>query len=81
MLPDEVSDYQIHDEPENDHKDDARIGWLRSLQQRFAKDDLHVYEVRPRNVTCIAHAGQNVSNTTWIGNVFGTTTVSGTTAR
>jgi hypothetical protein len=32
------------------------------------------------NVTCIAHAGQNASNTIWIGNVFGTTTVSGTTA-
>ena len=31
-------------------------------------------------VTCIAHGGQNASNTTWIGNVFGTTTLSGTTA-
>jgi Chaperone of endosialidase len=31
-------------------------------------------------VTCIAHGGQNASNTTWIGNVFGTMTLSGTTA-
>jgi len=32
------------------------------------------------NVICIGTAvGDNVSNTTWIGNVFGTTTVSGTT--
>jgi Chaperone of endosialidase len=32
------------------------------------------------NVICIGSAvGDNVSNTTWIGNVFGTTTVSGTT--
>jgi hypothetical protein len=32
------------------------------------------------NVICIGTAvGENASNTTWIGNVFGTTTVSGTT--
>ena len=32
------------------------------------------------NVIAIGLAGANVSNTTWIGNVFGVTTVSGTTA-
>ena len=34
------------------------------------------------NVTCIGAnvAGANVSNTTWIGNVYGVTTQSGTTA-
>jgi hypothetical protein len=32
------------------------------------------------NVICIRNPGANVSNTTWIGNVFGVTTQSGTTA-
>jgi hypothetical protein len=32
------------------------------------------------NVIAIGHPGADVSNTTWIGNVFGVTTVSGTTA-
>jgi hypothetical protein len=32
------------------------------------------------NVICIGAAGADVSNSTWIGNVFGVTTVSGTTA-
>jgi hypothetical protein len=31
-------------------------------------------------VTCIGADGDNVDSTTWIGNVFGVTTVSGTTA-
>jgi hypothetical protein len=31
------------------------------------------------NVICIGAGGADVSNTTWIGNVYGTTTVSGTT--
>ena len=31
------------------------------------------------NVICIGSDGMNVSNTTWIGNVYSTTTVSGTT--
>ena len=25
-------------------------GWLRSLRQRFTKDDMHRYEVRPRKI-------------------------------
>ena len=32
------------------------------------------------NVICIGNQGADVSDTTWIGNVFGVTTVSGTTA-
>jgi len=32
------------------------------------------------NVICIGSFGENVSNSAWIGNVFGVTTVSGTTA-
>ena len=32
------------------------------------------------NVTCINHVGQNVSSTTWVSNVFGVATQSGTTA-
>jgi len=32
------------------------------------------------NVICIGNTGADVSNTAWIGNVFGVTTVSGTTA-
>jgi len=32
------------------------------------------------NVICIAHPGQNVDNTTWLGNVYNVTTQSGTTA-
>jgi hypothetical protein len=32
------------------------------------------------NVICIRNAGDNVSDTAWIGNVFGVTTESGTTA-
>jgi predicted ribosome quality control (RQC) complex YloA/Tae2 family protein len=32
------------------------------------------------NVICIGHPGANVDATTWIGNVFGVATVSGTTA-
>jgi hypothetical protein len=32
------------------------------------------------NVTCIGSDGANVNNTTWIGNVYGVTTQSGTTA-
>jgi Chaperone of endosialidase len=32
------------------------------------------------SVICIGSAGQNVSDTTWIRNVYGTTTISGTTA-
>jgi uncharacterized coiled-coil protein SlyX len=32
------------------------------------------------NVIAIGHTGADVSNTTWIGNVYGTTTQSGTTA-
>jgi hypothetical protein len=32
------------------------------------------------NVICIGNPGADVSNTAWIGNVFGVTTVSGTTA-
>jgi hypothetical protein len=32
------------------------------------------------NVICIGHTGADVSDTSWIGNVFGVTTQSGTTA-
>jgi Chaperone of endosialidase len=32
------------------------------------------------NVICIGHPGANVSDTTWIGNIYGVTTQSGTTA-
>jgi hypothetical protein len=35
--------------------------------------------ITARNVICIGHIGQNVNFSTWIGNIFGTTTVSGTT--
>jgi hypothetical protein len=33
------------------------------------------------NVICIGHPGADVSNTTWIGNTYGVTTQSGTTAQ
>src|SRR5262249_30010554 len=36
--------------------------------------------ITANNVTCIGLAGADVSNTTWIGNVYGVTTQSGTTA-
>ena len=36
--------------------------------------------VTASNVICIGHTGADVSDTTWIGNVFGVTTQSGTTA-
>jgi hypothetical protein len=35
--------------------------------------------VTASNVICIGASGQDVSNTTWINNIYGTTTVSGTT--
>jgi hypothetical protein len=39
------------------------------------------YNVRSAsNVICIGHLGADVSNTTWIGNVYGVTTQNGTTA-
>ena len=36
--------------------------------------------ITANDVICIGHGGANVSNTTWIGNVYGVTTQSGTTA-
>jgi len=36
--------------------------------------------IKASNVITIGHTGADVSNTTWIGNVFGVTTQSGTTA-
>jgi len=36
--------------------------------------------VTASNVICIGNPGDEVSSTTWVGNVFGVTTVSGTTA-
>src|SRR5438093_879940 len=68
--------------------DNTAIGWEALLNNTTGSDNTAiglnagVNVVTAGNVTCIGSnvAGADVSNTTWIGNVFGVTTQSGTTA-